>query len=274
MDNRAVNEKYSRDSLGNKLAATKRKSKGATKRRSPLDMKSWLKPVGFGLVIMLFMSALIIGGSHIGPFSWTPMAVKQAKLDAVLVYQNSEDFDQVIAPFIGKSLLATDVEEIRMAVQRLPWISSAAVGKKWPDTLVVSATEYQPVALWNGQRVLNSEGLALERPVTEMTLAQLNGPEQKALEVMEHYLQFARVIDSVDAQVKKVTLHSRGAWEIQITDDIDIALGDRNVLERSRRIVDVIKAHDKLDHIKSIDARYPNGVAISYHENEEIEVQQ
>jgi cell division protein FtsQ len=256
------------------LAAKKRKSKGATRRQSPIDIKPWLKPIGLGLIVMLFVSALLVGGSHIGPISWTPMPVKQVSLDSVLVYQNNEDFQYVVAPFIGKSLLVTDVEEVRIAVQRLPWISSAAIGKKWPDTLVVSVTEYQPVALWNGQRVLNSEGLALERPVTEMTLAQLNGPEQKALEVMEHYLQFSRVIDSVDSQVKKVTLHSRGAWELQITDGINIALGDRNVLERSRRVVDVIKAHDKLDHVKSIDARYPNGVAILYHENEEIEVQQ
>lgn len=256
------------------MAAKKRKSKGATRRRSPMDIRPWLQPIGIGLVIVLFVSALLVGGRQIGPISWTPMAVEQAKLDVVLVYQNNEDFEQVLAPFIGRSLLVTDVEKVRKAVQRLPWISSASVGKKWPNTLIISVTEYQPVALWNGQRVLNSEGLALERPVIEMELAQLNGPDQKALEVMEHYLQFAKVIDSVDAQVKQVTLHPRGAWEIQITDDIDIVLGDRNVLERSRRIVDVIKAHDKLDHIKSIDARYPNGVAISYHENEEIEVQQ
>ena len=254
--------------------AAKRKSKGATRRRSSIDYKPWLKPVAVAMVSLLFLSALVVGTSQIGPIHWTPLTVKQVELTADLVYQNSEDFDFTLAPYLERSLLTTDVEQVRQDIERLPWIASASVGKIWPGTLVVTVAEYQPVALWNGQRVLNSEGLALERPVTEMVLAQLNGPEHKALEVMEHYLQFAKVIDSVDAQVKKVTLHSRGAWEIQITDDIEIALGDRNVLERSRRVVDVIRAHRNLEPINTIDARYPNGVAISYHENEEIEVQQ
>ncbi|MDN3650523.1 FtsQ-type POTRA domain-containing protein [Reinekea marina] len=254
--------------------ANKRKSKGATKKRSTMNLRPLLKPAGVGLVLILLVSALVVAGSKIGGMHWTPMPVENVELSTVLVYQSNESFEVVAKPFIGKSLLTTDVDEVREVIQSLPWIRSAAVGKKWPNSLVVDVTEYQPVAIWNGQRVLNSEGLALEQPVVEMELATLNGPEQSALEVMEHYLQFSRVIDSVDAQVKKVTLHSRGAWELEITYAIEIALGDRNVLERSRRVVDVIRAHDEIKTIKSIDARYPNGVAIAYHEIEEIEVQQ
>lgn len=254
--------------------ANKRKSKGATKKRSAINLQPILKPLATVFVGGLIIGALVVAGSKIGTIDWTPMAVENIELTTTLVYQNIERFEEAVTGFRGGSLLTTDVEEVRKAVQLLPWVSSAAVQKRWPDTLVVSVKEYQPVAVWNGQRVLNSEGLALEHPLLEMELANLNGPEQSAFEVMDNYLQFSKVIDSVDAQVKKVTLHSRGAWEIEITHGIKIALGDRNVLERSRRVVDVIRAHDALENIKSIDARYPNGVAIAYHENEEIEVQQ
>jgi cell division protein FtsQ len=234
----------------------------------------WLKPISLIAIILLLVSALVVGGSKVGPIHWTPLAIKEVRLSSVLVYQDREEFDRVMQLYMNKSLLSVDVELVRKTVEQLPWISSAAVAKVWPGTLTVDVTEYQPVAVWNGHKVLNSEGLALERPVSEMVLAQLNGPEFRAFEVMEHYLQFAQVIDSLDAQVKEVTLHPRGAWQLEITGGISIALGDRNVLERSRRVVDVIKAHDNLERIQTIDARYPNGVAISYQANEETEVQQ
>lgn len=46
------------------------------------------------------------------------------------------------------AMLATDLDEVRDRLRRLPWVADASVQRRLPDTLLIEISERKPVALW------------------------------------------------------------------------------------------------------------------------------
>ena len=51
-----------------------------------------------------------------------------------------------------------DVNQVQDLVIALPWVETASVRKQWPNTLKVFVVEHNPVAIWNDDLLLNSDG--------------------------------------------------------------------------------------------------------------------
>jgi cell division protein FtsQ len=196
---------------------------------------------------------------------WQPLAMKQFEQSETLIYQDQKQVNLLLNSYIGQSLLFMDLSLLQEQLEALPWVSQASILKRWPGELEVKLTEHEPVAFWNSETVLNSEGIPLTKPFAKMDLAELNGPVGQASDVMEHYLQFARIFNEQGLVLNKVYKQPRGAWSLHLRNGIVVELGEESVLERSRRVVTVLASEMILDvKISYIDARYPNGVAIKY----------
>jgi cell division protein FtsQ len=241
------------------------KTKGATKRREPLPIKRWFLSIA-KVCVVCGLSVVVYGVfSLVSRVDWQPLAMKQFEQTNTLVYQDQQQVELLLNSYIGQSLLFMDLTLLKAQLEALPWVSQASILKRWPGELVVSLTEHEPVAFWNSETVLNSEGIPLTKPFAEMDLAQLNGPDGHASDVMEHYLQFARIFNEQGLILNKVYKQPRGAWSLHLRNGIIVELGEKSVLERSRRVVTVLASEMVLDvKINYIDARYPNGVAIKY----------
>jgi cell division protein FtsQ len=196
---------------------------------------------------------------------WQPLAMSEYEFKGSLVYQDQKQVDELLQSYIGQSLLFMDLARMKAQIEALPWVSQASLLKRWPGVLVVGLTEHEPVAFWNNETVLNSEGIPLAKPFAKMELAQLSGPDGHAGDVMEHYLQFARIFSEQGMVLDQVRKQPRGSWTLYLRNGVVVELGEESVLERSRRVVTVLASDLVLDvSINYIDARYPNGVAIKY----------
>jgi cell division protein FtsQ len=252
---------------------TKVKSKGgATKRRTPFPYKRWLLGIvrvfGVMCVVTLAGFALKIADG----VNWQPLPLKNFEIDEVLVYQSDEPVNELLESYFGQSLLALDIVEIKTQLEGLPWVREASVLKEWPGNLYITLDEHEPVANWNEQAVLNSEGIPLEKPFADMKLADLHGPEGFSEVVMKNYLQFAQIFREQGFRLDRVLMRQRGAWTLTLSSGVEVYLGEKDVLVRSRRVVNVLN-NDSLNEkaVNYIDARYPNGVAIKFMEDQELE---
>lgn len=245
---------------------TKRKKavkRGATKRRQPID---WRTPAQKGLRLLAggIAVAVVIGaGRWVLGIEWQPMALTGWQLNSTLVYEDRTRLEAALTEFEGRSLLTLSPGTVQDAVEALPWVDTATVTKAWPSRLLIDVREHEPVARWNGDQVLNSDGEPLARPVADLVLADLSGPDRQAKRVMEQYLQYSRVFADSGYRLKGVRMHSRGAWDLTLDNGIEVALGSRDMLERTRRVVALLERGGlDPDTIDYIDARYPNGLAV------------
>lgn len=254
--------------------AGKRAAIGASKRRKPFPFKAvllWCVKGAASLSIVVLLGLLII---KVRDISWQPMPVASYSIQTPLVFQAQADVDELLEPTLGQSLLTLDLTELKAQLEALPWLRSVSIHKDWPSQLIINAIEYQPVAAWNQNQILNEEGHPLIQPKLALALSSLTGPEGSAPEVMSQYLQFSQVFSSVDERVQSVTLKPRGAWEIGLASGLEVRLGVDDVLERSRRVLSVLSAPSlNKNNIHYIDARYPNGVALMYKEESLSEAQ-
>lgn len=243
----------------------KRPQRGATPRRQPID---WRTPLKRGLRLLaggIVVAVIITAGRWLLGIEWQPMALSEWQLESTLVYEDRARFDAALTPFRGRSLLTLSPQAVQDTVEGLPWIDTATVTKVWPSGLLIAVREHEPVARWNGTQVLNSDGEPLARPVADLVLAELSGPDRQAKRVMEQYLQYSRVFSDSGYRLKGVLMHPRGAWDLTLDNGIKVTLGSRDMLERTRRVVALLE-RGGLDTttIDYIDARYPNGLAVGW----------
>ncbi|EAR08929.1 cell division protein FtsQ/DivIB [Reinekea blandensis] len=255
------------------MAKKKTVKKGATRRREPFPLKKVLKVLGKVTGLVILAGVLITGFRLLMGLDISVMTVSAFKVESPLVYQDEAEMNALLSRHLGESLLLLDTIALARDIEALPWIRSAAVQKQWPSLLLVQVSEHEPVATWNRSAVLNNEGLPLERPVAQMTLAELSGPSGRPEEVMSHYLQFGKIFREVGFRVSSVDLKARGAWSLYLDNGIQIRLGEDQVLERSRRVVRILTSDDfDVNNIDTIDVRYPNGAAVRL-KQETVEVE-
>ena len=252
----------------------KKKSLGATRRKAPFPYRLWLIRSGVFCSLIVALGALWLMAEKAASWQFTVMPVKQISLAGPLHYQNQAQFDEAIAEFYGNSLLVINLEEMREKLEALPWIQQVTLAKNWPGNISVRVVEFEPVANWNHNKVLNEEGFPLQQPELSMALADLNGPDDRSADVMEHYLLFNDIFSVQGLLIKGVTLQPRGSWSLHLANGVDILLGEQNVVMRSRRVVQFFQTQRfQNTEVEYVDARYQNGIAIKIKQKQSSEVE-
>ncbi len=176
-----------------------------------------------------------------------------------------------LEPLIGNSYFASDLNRVKEQVEMLPWVQSAAVGREWPGTLTVDVIEHHPVAFWNGRALMNRNGEVFSPANPRVSgIPAFFGPEGKSAEVLERARHFAADLESQGLRLAQVALEERGAWTMQLDNGISVVLGRDRVEERFQRFLTVYE--NRLAPIEAsvarVDARYGNGVAVSWRDSE------
>jgi cell division protein FtsQ len=179
---------------------------------------------------------------------------------------DKEDLQQALAPYVRSGFFTVDVSAIHDAVEALPWVYRAAVQRAWPDRLVISFVEQQPVARWGKDSLLNRYG-EIFTPRTlpgGLALPQLRGPEGHERAVLEQYREFARTLAPLGLRIARVELNERRAWRIGLDNAVQLELGRADTALRLQRFVrsfaGVFAGH--LDALKRVDLRYSNGFSV------------
>ncbi len=162
------------------------------------------------------------------------------------------------------------IADIRRTLTAIEWVHHVEITRRWPDKLIVQVVEETPIAYWNDDAFINAEGRVFRSPFTRLSdLAQLYGPEGTEREVMRQYRALANALMRINQGVETLTLDERGAWEFESSDGVVVMLGKDNILERIQRfllVVERVGLDARMDDIKQVDTRYPNGVAVSWSE--------
>jgi cell division protein FtsQ len=168
-------------------------------------------------------------------------------------------------------LLSVNLDEARVAFEKLPWVRRAELRRQWPDALELALEEHVAVARWSradGEpRLVNTHGEVFTAGGGE-ELPAFSGPEGSSATMLRRYREFDAHLAKIQRKPVALTLTSREAWQVRLDDGVLLDLGrDQPKLPLAERLErfseNYAAARAKVKApIAAIDMRYPNGFAL------------
>lgn len=172
-----------------------------------------------------------------------------------------------IKPFLHGNLLTTDVRAIHQAVVELPWVNYAWVDRVWPNTVQVRIVEEKPVAYWEGRGLLNRDGVIFVKSNgVNVNLPILSGPKDSEKNVLEQFLIFRDMMNSMPVTLDRLVLNERHAWSMTLSNGLEVIIGREQSYARLLRFLRVYKDNLTLADktVRRVDLRYANGFALGF----------
>lgn len=224
--------------------------------------------VGIAVLALSFAALYLLWQSALFP-------VREIEIKTALKHTTRGEIEEATRGRIGGNFFAVSPDEIRLGLEKLPWVRRASVRRVWPDRLEVGLEEHAALARWGDDALLNTYGerfhgradsSQLLRVAELAALPLLIGTPSSEPEVALRYLRFAALVAPLGAPVERVVLTQRFAWQLQLAGGLDIMLGrDADLAEeRLRRFVGVYETTLKKmpRRHEYVDLRYPNGFAL------------
>ena len=217
-----------------------------------------------GFLVGLVALAVALTGLH-----WllrtAPFPIRVVELRTPLKQASPVDVEAVLARHGAGNFFAVPIDELRGALERLPWVRAAAVRRVWPDRLEIALEEHVALARWGADALVNTQG---ERfvAVTDAALPLFIGPPGSEAEVTRRYARFSRLVAPLGSPLERIALSARHAWQLKLASGLQLTLGrDAELAEqRLERFVEAyanaLGAGARVPQV--IDLRYPNGFAV------------
>jgi len=230
-------------------------------------MKTSNKQQGFLRTTWIVIPLLLFAG---GLFAWNWAAqrswpVQWVHVEGSFRHVSAEEIRAHVAPLVKSGFFAIDAASLRIEIEDMPWIRRADIRRRWPDALVVTVEEQEPVARWYDGRLMNGTGELFDTGGVDgfEALPVLAGPVGLELEVFEAWQNCSQVLLSAGLLIRHLTLDERRAWSLMLDDGAEIALGRKAMDTRVRRLARVYAQLMRTDPPPmAVDLRYTNGLAV------------
>ena len=210
------------------------------------------------------------------------LPVNSVVISGEMSYTTREDVLNVMNNVDLGNFFQVDVNKIQNQISALPWVYSAAVRKQWPNEVKIYVVDQTPVALWNGDFLLNQFGKAFQADTRQLkqALPQFFGPEGSEILALENFINLNDLLEYRNLSIDELVLSERFSWQLTLNDGVILNLGREERVKRVQRFMDVypfIKTHlkqqskqknNKKKQLKQavdyIDLRYDTGVAVGW----------
>ena len=167
-------------------------------------------------------------------------------------------------------------EDIRRRVADLEWVHHVNARKRWPSGLDLEVHAQEAIAYWNDHGFINEEGGALySNLIPAGDLPHLYGPVGSEREVMEKYQQFSGMLNGYGHEIRTLAFTERGSWSIETEAGVEVLLGKENLKARMQRFLvvsDRLRPESEAREVRRMDARYADGVAVAFSDNNEMKL--
>lgn len=240
---------------------------------APATTRRWNLPGGRPLALgltLLALGALAGGGWAVHRYASDPsqQPIRMIRVSGEFRHLDRDRIRQVVAGAIDGGFYTADMERIRAAVRRLPWVDQVSIRRVWPDTLVMDVVEQVPFARWGDDALVNPRGEIFPpagvKPAAD--LVRLYGPSGSAPQVVAFYRWAQAGLASAGMPIGAVGIDARREWTLRTTDGLQINLGQRDTTRRLIRLVATAAAlqADPSRRPERVDLRYEHGFAVRW----------
>lgn len=194
--------------------------------------------------------------------------------------------DEVEGALAGAGLLRgnffnVNLEAVRGALEKLPWVRKAEVRRRWPGKLEVRLEEHRAAARWGAEagQMVNTFGEVFATGATAAgseegegrhreVLPLLYGPLGSSAEVLRRYVDTVSALKPIQRRPMELTLSPRLAWHLKLDDGMVVELGrEQSKAPVAMRLARFITFYPstlagRMPRPDVVDMRYPNGFAL------------
>ena len=169
------------------------------------------------------------------------------------------------------NFFTADLEGLRSAFEKLPWVRKVNVQRHFPGGLEVGLEEHVALAQWNGSQWVNTYGEVFTTgdeqglPESAQHLPRFFGDPDTAAEVTQMYAACSVLLSPLKQSIDQISLSPRRAWQLRLHDGMVLELGREQAREHLGRFVAVypyslapLRRSGSNSHV---DLRYHNGFA-------------
>lgn len=193
---------------------------------------------------------------------------RELVVQGVLQHVRADEVRAAAASAIEGQLFEVDLDAVRLAIERLPWVAHARVDRQWPARLVVRIWERVPFARWGEDEALSTEGLVFAPGAETLpdTLPKLGGAPGREREVMAMYRQLADRLAETPFALAGLSQDARGDWMAGTQSGVTLRFGRISPLDHVERLKTVVlpSLAPRLAEVRTVDLRYLNGFAVSW----------
>lgn len=221
------------------------------------------------LMVTVFVAA-IFGADFIYKQIDTPLS--KIMVGGNFNHLEEQELAELVNIEIDGGFLSMNLNQLRQELQSHPWIHQVSVRREWPSTLKVEVIEEVPIARWGKKGFLNRLGDQLSLPENSnlKSLPVLEADFGSSQDMIAQYLLLAELLAPTDLRLTELQRDAVGAWQIETAAGVRIVLGRDQIIEKIRRLIVVWGSglDIQLNNIATIDLRYPNGLAVSWRDQD------
>ncbi len=148
------------------------------------------------------------------------------------------ELQNIITPYLLGGFFYINLSAIQQALLAIPWIKQVSIERIFPDTLSIKIQEYQAVALWNNDMVVDAQGDLFSGIKLTQSLPLFTAPTTvTAKVVLAHYQQLQPILQMKNLQIQQFGCDARRAWFMILENNIHLLLGRDNIRTRLQRFM-------------------------------------
>ncbi len=235
----------------------------------------WDRPQLLNLIsdALLVVGAAGLGYAAVAALSRLPVyPLREVVVTTPLAQVTTAQLEYAARSSLRGNFFTVDLDDVRSAFEKLPWVRRADVRRKWPSGIEVRLEEHVASAYWRvgetgDMRLVNRYGEVFTA-ASNARMPIFSGPEGSSGVLLAKFDEFSGKLGPLGKQLVGVSLSAREAWQLKMDDGLTIELGHDQpkapIDERLARFVGYYsKAKARLNmNVAVVDLRYPSGFAL------------
>ena len=149
------------------------------------------------------------------------------------------------------------------------WVHSFHYKKRWPNALDIEIEEHQPFAKLSNSNYLTHSGHIIfpEKTDISINVLYIDAPDDETLELLYLSRDLQSLFNKLKRKLKKIESQNNGLIEVTDDEGATFVFSKKNFRVQLERLEDFISfelSSGKLDHIRNIDFRYNNAIAVNF----------
>jgi cell division protein FtsQ len=225
-----------------------------------------IRQITLAIITASVLLLAVLGWRYIHKPSVYP--VRKIKFSGSYHYVKPDSLRNLVKAYVPSGFFSVNLSGVLHTVQNLPWIYEARVARIWPDTILITFKEQQPIARWGENAVMNIDGKIFqpERDTIPNNLPVFFGESAQSKEILLNYQQLQESLTKVGCSIAEVHVTPGGSYWITLDNQTVLRLGNKDLAERLGHFVEsydqVFKS--KSHAVESVDLRYPSGMAVKW----------